>query len=78
MPKVRDILVHAKVETAGHKRNCHRKSQHSIPMGCSCLVITDGPYNSGKNYCPVCAEEMLSSASQKLDQIRSALGLEAN
>jgi hypothetical protein len=71
MPKVRDLLVHATVETAGHKRKCHRKpSQHSIPKGCSC-----GPYNAGKNYCPTCAAEILSSATARLNEIKSALGL---
>jgi hypothetical protein len=74
MPKVRDLLVHATVETAGHKRKCHRKpSQHFIPKGCSCLVITEGPYNAGKNYCPTCAAEILSSATVKLSEIKSAL-----
>jgi hypothetical protein len=76
MPQVRDLLAHAKVETAGHKRKCHRKpGKHSIPMGCSCLVITDGPYNAGKNYCPACAAEILSTATKKLNDIKSALGL---
>lgn len=75
MPKVRDLLVHVDVEVAERKRKCHRKSsQHAILKGEPCLVVKGGPYNAGKNYCRVCAGEILRTLDRRVTAIRNALG----
>lgn len=70
MPKIRDMLVHVQVETAERRRKCHRNpKKHSIAKGEDCLVISDGPYNASKNYCKICAAEILSHAEKKINEI---------
>jgi len=76
MPKIRDILVHACVETAGKKRKCARKpSEHSIAKGEPCLVIKGGPYNAAKSYCRVCAKDILGAAEGRVSEFRLSLNL---
>ncbi len=76
MPKVRDLLSHVSVETAGKKRKCARKpNEHAIAKGENCLVIKGGPYNAGKSYCHICANEILEAAEHKISIIRNDLSL---
>ena len=72
MAIVRDIITHVEVEVAVRVRICHRnRSEHSISSGQSCLVIFE--HDGGrKNYCPICAKEILSKAKVKLIQMESA------
>jgi hypothetical protein len=66
MAAVRDILVHVEVQTASGKRKCHHKpKQHSIVKNQKCLAIHDKD-GGRKNYCSVCAMEILSRANQTL------------
>jgi hypothetical protein len=67
MAKVKDILIHVVVETAARQRKCHRSRKHFVAAGHVCLVIKDGLYS--RNYCPVCAEQILALASSRLSQL---------
>jgi len=75
MAQVRDVLSHVAVEEAQRPRICHRnRKKHSIAAGESCLVVSDE--NGGaKNYCAVCASEILKSAQRKLLAAAAALGV---
>jgi len=66
MAAIRDIISHVEVETALHRRICHRnRRQHSVKMGQKCLAVHD---NDGgrKNYCLPCALEILTKAKTNL------------
>jgi hypothetical protein len=66
MAAIRDIIAHVEVETALHKRICHRnRRQHSVQMGEKCLAIHDQD-GGRKNYCLPCALEILARAKTKL------------
>ena len=66
MAAIRDIISHVEVETALHKRICHRnRRQHSVPMGQKCLAVHDSD-GGRKNYCLPCALEILTKAKTKL------------
>jgi len=71
MSIVRDIITHVEIEVAARVRICHHnRRKHSISSGQSCLVIHE--HGGGhKNYCPVCAKEILSKAKVKLIQLES-------
>lgn len=74
MPKIREVLGHVSVQTAGRKRKCTRKpAAHSIAKGDECLVIRGGPYNAEQSYCGECAEPILATAEQHIAQLRSKL-----
>jgi hypothetical protein len=66
MATIRDIITHVEVETALHRRICHRnRKQHSVQMGQKCLAVHD--HDGGrKNYCLPCALEILAKAKTKL------------
>lgn len=70
----RDIVKHVSVEIAKAKRKCHRSKQHRIAMGETCVVIKEGSFGSSKNYCAVCAIEILNAADQRLLGLRQELG----
>jgi hypothetical protein len=75
MPKVRDIICRVSVEIAERKRICHRhRNGYSIFGGEACLVVRD---DSGgkKNYCKVCAAEILISAKRRLAKFEQDLGV---
>lgn len=71
MPKIRDVLVHVSIETASRKRKCHRNQAHSVSAGDVCLVIKDGL--ASKNYCRVCAAEILMHAQTRIADIQRSL-----
>ena len=74
MPKIRDIVGHVCVETAGKKRKCARiPGEHSIAKGQPCLVIKGGPYDAEKSYCHICAQAILSSAEKRLVDFHQSL-----
>jgi hypothetical protein len=76
MAKVKEVLRHVSVQTAGAKRKCHRKPmQHSIAKGEQCLVIKDVSSGSSRNYCPECAEPILDRAQKDLSRFRTELQL---
>lgn len=71
MAIVRDIITHVVIEVAARQRICHHnRKKHSIPCGQSCLVIY-GHDGGKKNYCPICAKEILSKAKVKLLEFES-------
>ena len=71
MAQVRRVLGHVSVETAGARRKCYRKPKdHKIAKGVRCLVIKDGGTGAKKNYCALCALEILTVASDDLSVIR--------
>ena len=75
MAKVRDILKHASIDTAGARRKCYRKpKEHSILKGELCLVLRDDDGRGKKNYCTSCAKEILLMASTKLRDLEEGLG----
>lgn len=75
MAQVRDVLGHVVVEDARGRRICHRNSKgHSIERGESCLVISD-ENGRAKNYCVVCAKDILKKASEKLTGLATGLRL---
>ncbi len=74
MAAVRRILGYVTVETAKKKRTCYRnRDGHAIAMGDPCLVIRQPSYQGSKNYCRLCAKEILARAKQDLDGLESAL-----
>jgi hypothetical protein len=76
MAQVRDVLGHVVVEEAQRRRVCHRKRKaHAIEKGQSCLVISDENGGS-KNYCVVCASEILKKARASLASFASGLGVD--
>lgn len=77
MAKIRDLLKQANVETAGARRKCHRRpKQHSIQKGEKCLAVRESDGRGKKNYCGVCAAEILDVAATRLDSLRLELGLD--
>ena len=75
MAQVRDLLGHARVEQAQRRRICHRKrGAHSIEKGQSCLVISDAN-GGGKNYCAICASDILKKARGTIATFADELGL---
>jgi hypothetical protein len=72
MPATKDILRHVSIETAGKKRKCYRKSDHSITKGEVCLVVKDGPQNQ-RTYCTVCASDILEKAQGNLEKLTAAM-----
>jgi hypothetical protein len=74
MAQVRRILGHVTIEVAGAKRKCHRKPKdHVISKGIPCLVVKDPSTKAKKNYCLVCALEILTVAADDLHALRGAL-----
>jgi len=69
----RDIIKHVGTETAQRKRRCHRNKDHLIAAGDVCIVVRDGAFNGSKNYCVLCASEILAAAQCKLESLRSEL-----
>jgi hypothetical protein len=53
------------IETAKSKRRCYRDGSHSILRGDRCLVIAEGTFQGSKNYCAICAVEILAAAERK-------------
>ena len=77
MTRVRDLLVHVRVETARGTRKCRRNKRHSIRRGEVCLVVVEGPPKTHKNYCTGCATEILAKASAKLTGLTAELTTES-
>jgi hypothetical protein len=74
MPKVRQLLNAACVETAIRQRMCHHnRKKHSIPAKTRCLVIRDVASGGSKNYCPECAEAIFTRVDLDLAALRNAL-----
>jgi hypothetical protein len=70
MAKVRDLLCHVSVETALRPRKCHHNTRkHAIRTGQVCLVIKDASTGAKKNYCGLCAREILNDADVRLSEI---------
>lgn len=73
MPAVRRVLVALTVEVAKRPRICHRnRLGHSVAKGSPCLVVRNTEGGS-KNYCPLCALEILDQASRDLEDLRRRL-----
>ncbi len=71
MAKVRQVLLHVVVETAGAQRKCHHKpAEHVIAKGVKCLVVKEAGRGSKKNYCPMCALEIIATAESDLQVLR--------
>lgn len=77
MPATRRVLKHLAVETAQARRRCHRKKEHTIEKGESCLVVKEEAGLGKKNYCTSCATDVLQQAQTDLDRFTSELGLRA-
>lgn len=75
MAQTRDILGKVFIETADRKRRCHHKSSHSIAAGERCLVIKGALPNEKKNYCHLCAVDILKKATGRLSELRSIFGI---
>jgi hypothetical protein len=74
MSRIRHILGAASVETAVRKRKCHHDSRHHvIPGGTRCLTVKDPASGGSKNYCTLCAVEILDQAERDLESFRSQL-----
>lgn len=66
MPAVKDIITHVEVQVASKSRICHHnRSKHRIMKGDKCLAVF-GPDGARRNYCFVCASEILEKAKTKL------------
>lgn len=73
MPKIRNLLNHAAIETAIRKRICHReRNEHSIPPGQHCLVVKDAA-GGKKNYCPEHGSQILENTRAMLNQLQAEL-----
>jgi hypothetical protein len=75
MPKVRDILVHVRVERAERQRKCRRGAGNFISKGEMCMVVKTNPTNDDYSYGVEPAKAMLDSAWIKLKSLYTALGL---
>jgi hypothetical protein len=74
MAKVRRVLGHVLIEVAGAKRKCHHKPRdHAIIKGEVCLVVREASMGGHKNYCQVCALEILDLAGDDLQSLRHSL-----
>jgi hypothetical protein len=74
MPKVRQLLKSASVETAARRRICHHnRRKHEIAAGERCLVLRDATSNGSKNYCTTCASAVLDRVQMDLDLLRDEL-----
>lgn len=74
MPRVRQLLNAAAVETAKRRRICHHsRKQHAVLAGDKCLVLTDPTSGGSKNYCLACATAILDRAQEDLDDLRAEL-----
>jgi len=71
MAKTRDVLVHVCVEVALKRRKCHHSKKHEVLAGHSCLVVRQGL--GSKNYCRVCAAEILQLASTRLTELQQTV-----
>lgn len=66
MSVIRDILGHVEIQTAAAKRTCHHnRKKHGITKGQRHLAIFNGD-GERKNYCLLCAMEILNLAETKL------------
>ena len=75
MPKVRDILVHVRVEQAQRQRKCRRNTTHRIAKGEMCLVVKTNSTNDDYSYSVTAAKAMLDAAWLKLKMLYESLGL---
>lgn len=73
MKAPRDILKHVSVEVAKAKRKCYRSGKHTIVKDEICIVIQEGNFGGSKNYCVLCAKEILLAAGTKLDSLHAAI-----
>ena len=74
MGAIRDIIIHVDVEVAARRRTCHHNRQdHCIVLGQKCLVVRDSD-GGRKNYCPLCAMEILRKAERKLAALQLQFG----
>ena len=75
MPRVKQMVKRALVETAKAQRRC-KFTMEAIPKDAVCLVVYEGPRDRSCYSAPV-ALEMLGAARAKLDEIEAALRLDA-
>ena len=74
MAQVKQVLKGVSVEVAERRRKCYRKpKKHSIEKGESCLVVKDPSWNSNRNYCVECGNEILGVASEDLEKLEADL-----
>lgn len=74
MAAVRDIVTHVAIEVALKKRICHRnRKKHVVLQGQKCLAVY-GDGGDRKNYCPLCALEILTKARARIVLMESELG----
>ena len=71
MPRVKQMVKRALVETAKAQRRC-KFTKKAIPKGTVCLVVYEGPRDRSCYSAPV-ALEMLGAARARLDEIETAL-----
>lgn len=69
MAQVRDILIHVSVDIAIRARKCHRSAKHKIEAGERHILIREAQGLGAKNYCKLCAHEILTIADGKLKSI---------
>lgn len=73
MPQIKRLLKDASIEVASAKRICHRnRAGHEIDKGDACLVVKE-PEGGKRNYCGLCAMEILDQVADDLDILRAAL-----
>lgn len=73
MAQVRDIVIHVSADVASRKRKCHRSKKHFISGNYVFLSIRQSNGLGSKNYCSVCANEILNQAIKKLQDIQARL-----
>ncbi len=72
MSAIRDILGHIEIQTALAARKCsHRPKKHVIMKGQVHLAVIEN--QSRKNYCVLCAADILARAENKLLSIKQGL-----
>jgi hypothetical protein len=76
MSQTKDILKHVLVETAAVQRKCYHKPKlHSISKGELCLVVKDTSSRAKRNYCTVCADEIVKLGESKISAMKRSLGI---
>lgn len=74
MAQTKNILKHVLVETASAQRKCYHKPKlHKIAMGQTCLVVVDTSSRARRNYCAVCAGEIIALGETQINEMKQRL-----
>jgi len=68
MPRIKSLLLHAKVDAAGKAHNCQANAHHRINRGDIRLAVRNG--RGWDYYCQECAQNIINHDLEKLAVLR--------